>query len=98
MSQDFLVLREASGVVLRVNRRPIDDHVEDAFVTFRQRRLDADRGLDGGRQTGGLGGVVSLRALGRERVSERMAARALAEARGEDGVTDGFCARPREHW
>jgi hypothetical protein len=50
--------------VLRINPLPIHDDVEDSAATGNQLRLDAGVPLDRVRQTGGLGEIVSLLAVG----------------------------------
>ncbi len=62
--QDLVVLREATRLVLGEYLLVIDDDVEDPIATGGQFGLDASLTLDSGRQTGGLGQVVSLLAVG----------------------------------
>jgi hypothetical protein len=50
--------------MLAENEAAIDLHVKDSAGSRDQLRLDATGLLDGGRQTGGAGQVVSLRAVG----------------------------------
>src|SRR5579871_1202003 len=58
-SQDLVLLGESSGLVLREDHLPVDDDVEDAVLPLDQLRIDPRSLLDRGRQTGGLGRVVS---------------------------------------
>ena len=60
----FVVLRESPGFVLREDHLIIDNDVEDAIATLNERRVDAERLPDAGRQTGGLGAVLSPPAIG----------------------------------
>ena len=58
------MLGKPLALVLREDHLIIDDDVEDAIATLNQRRVDAERFLDAGRQTGGLGTVLSPPAVG----------------------------------
>ncbi len=62
--QHFLVFGESAGVVLAPDARAVHLHVEDPAPSLDQFRLDAELVLDRFRQTGGLGVVVSLHAIG----------------------------------
>ena len=53
------MLGKATLLVLGINQPPVDSHVEDAVAALDEFRLDAKFLLDRGRQTGGLGQVVS---------------------------------------
>ncbi len=62
---DYLVgLREAPGLVLRVDAGAVGHDVEDAVGAFDQLGLDTELLLQRGRQTGGLGKEVSSAAVG----------------------------------
>ena len=58
------VVREAAGLVLREDEVAVGDDVEDAAAAFDQLGLDTELALQPGLQTGGLGQVVSLHAVG----------------------------------
>ena len=62
--QNLLVSREAVGFVFAEDHLAIDDDVEDTAFAFDQRRIDSGCSFDRFRQTGGLGRVVSLHAIG----------------------------------
>jgi hypothetical protein len=64
LGEDLLVGGEAVGPVLRVDQPAVEGDVEHPAVPAGQGRLDAELALDGGLQTGGLGIVVSLHAVG----------------------------------
>lgn len=53
--EDLLVFREAALPVFGEQRFAVDDHLERAARALEQLRVDADLGLDRGRQTGGPG-------------------------------------------
>src|SRR3972149_6471723 len=55
---------EAVGHLIVVDRLPVDLHGEDAARALAEVGGDPVRVLDGGLQTGGLGEVVSLSAVG----------------------------------
>ena len=61
------MLREAAGLVLRVDLATVDLHVEDAAVALDELHFNAGTGaqtfLDGGRQTGGLREIISAHAV-----------------------------------
>src|SRR5438874_3770756 len=61
--QDLVLLGEAPDLVLREDRLSVEDHVEDPVLALRELGIDPEIALDGGRQTGGLGQVVSDRAV-----------------------------------
>jgi hypothetical protein len=63
LGEDLLGLREATGLVLRVDPLAVHDDIEDPVVTFDELWLYAYLVLDEGRQTGGLGQVVSTHAV-----------------------------------
>ena len=62
--ENLLVVWKAMGDLVVVDDLPVDVHREDTAVSFFQAGGDAVFGLDGGLQTGGLGEVVSLAAIG----------------------------------
>ena len=62
--ENFLVGGEAVGDVLVVDELTVDGDLEDAAVARLERGGDAVLVLDRGLQTGGLGQVVSLGAVG----------------------------------
>jgi hypothetical protein len=55
LRQHLVVLREAPGVVLRVDLLAVPVDVEDAAAALDELRLDAELVANSGRQTGGLG-------------------------------------------
>ena len=62
--EDFLVGGEAVGDLVVVGDLAVDGDGEDAAVALFEAGGDAELFLDGGLQTGGLGEVVSLSAVG----------------------------------
>ncbi len=66
--EDFLVGGEAVGDLVVVGDLAVDGDGEDAAVTLFEAGGDAELLLDGGLQTGGLGEVVSLSAVGDQNV------------------------------
>jgi hypothetical protein len=62
--ENLLVRGEAIGLVLRVDALAVEGHVEHPTVPALEASGDAELLLDGGLQTGGLGVVVSFRAVG----------------------------------
>lgn len=62
--EDFLIFGKPPGLVFAVNQLAVRLYVEDAASSLDEPRLDAQFPLDGGPQTGGLGKVVSLHAVG----------------------------------
>jgi hypothetical protein len=73
--QHLRVLWETTGLVLAVNEPAVNLDVEDASGPLDKRRLDVEFVLDGGRQTGGFGVVVSLHAVGNGDVHSDLRAR-----------------------
>jgi hypothetical protein len=61
--EHFLIVREATGVVLTPYRLAIHVHIENAAGALDETGINVEGLLDGGRQTGGLGEIVSLRAI-----------------------------------
>jgi ABC-type phosphonate transport system ATPase subunit len=61
--QNLVVFREAPGLVFAVDEPAIGLDVEDAASTLDELCVEAVFALDGGRQTGGPGVVVSLHAV-----------------------------------
>lgn len=59
-----MVIRKTSDVVLAEDELAVDDDIEDAAPARDELRLDLERILDLGRQTGGTGQIVSLLAVG----------------------------------
>ena len=59
----FGIFRKAPLGVLRKDQRAVDGDVEHTAVPARQVRVDAKLSLECGRQTGGLGKVVSTSAV-----------------------------------
>jgi hypothetical protein len=55
---------EAAFLLLRVDQLTVGADLEDAALAFDERRVDALRVLEFGRQTGGPGQVTSLHAVG----------------------------------
>ena len=64
LRQDFVIGREAAGLVFRVDPLPVDGDIEDSAAPLDQFRLDSRTLLNCFRQTGGIGQVVSLHAVG----------------------------------
>src|SRR3989304_5560682 len=64
LGEDLLVGREPIGLVLGVDDLAVDRDVEDAAVAALQVGCQPELLLDRGLPTGGLGGVVSLEAVG----------------------------------
>jgi hypothetical protein len=64
------VFREAARLVLGEDLLSVDDDVEDPATAGNQLRLDSERLLQRGRQTGGRGQVVSTSAVGDDDVHE----------------------------
>ena len=62
--EDLLVRGEAVRLVLRVDALAVKGHVEHPTVPALEASGDSELFLDGGLQTGGLGVVVSFRAVG----------------------------------
>jgi hypothetical protein len=62
-AQNFVVFRKLPGFVLAVDSLAIDVDIEHAAAAADEFRLDVEFILDSGRQTGGLGQVVSLYAV-----------------------------------
>ena len=60
---DLVVLGEALLGVLGEYQVAVGDDVEHAVISFYQLGIDAQRTADGGRQTGGLGEVLSAGAV-----------------------------------
>lgn len=60
---DLFVLWKAAGLVFGIDQFAVEFHVEDAVAAFDQLRFFRERLLDAGRQTGGLGQVVSHHAI-----------------------------------
>jgi ABC-type phosphate/phosphonate transport system ATPase subunit len=58
-----VIFREAPGIVLAVDEPAVRLDVENAAGTLDELRVEAVFALDGGRQTGGPGVVVSLHAI-----------------------------------
>ena len=56
---DRVLAREPAGLMLGVDRRPIDDHIEDAAASADQLGVEAERLSNLGRQTGGPREIVS---------------------------------------
>ena len=63
LRQYLIVLREAAGLELAVNHFAVDCYIKNTAPPFDQLTIDAVFCLDAGRQTGGLGQVVSLDAV-----------------------------------
>ena len=63
LTQNFLMCRKLTGLVLTVDESSIQLHVEDSSSASDQFRIDAGRFLDRFRQTGGFRCVVSLYAV-----------------------------------
>src|SRR2546428_7397405 len=61
--EDLLVGRKPERLLIRVGDLVVDRYLEDAGGALFERRRDAELGLDGGLQTGGLWEVVSLPAV-----------------------------------
>ncbi len=61
--EHFVVLREATDVVLAPDQRAVNVHVKDSAGAFDHLRIDAEFILDRLRQTGGRGVIVSLHAI-----------------------------------
>jgi hypothetical protein len=59
-----MIFREAPGLVFAVDEPAVRLNVEDAAGTLDELGVEAVLALDGGRQTGGPGVVVSLHAVG----------------------------------
>jgi hypothetical protein len=64
LPEDLVVLGETVDVVLAEDHLAVDHDVKDASSTLDQSRLDTAVVLDRGGQTGRLGFVVSLHAVG----------------------------------
>src|SRR6185295_16689308 len=64
LGEDLVILREAVRRLIVVDALPVDVDGEDATDAFVQVSDDAVLVLDGGLQTGGLGQIVSLAAVG----------------------------------
>jgi hypothetical protein len=64
LPENLVVLGEAVDVVLAEDHLAVDHDVENPASTLDQRRLDTAVVLDRGGQTGRLGLVVSLHAVG----------------------------------
>jgi len=62
--EHLVVLGEAADLVLAEDEPPIRLDVEDPARTLDELGLDPELLLDRGRQTGGLGQIVSLHAIG----------------------------------
>jgi hypothetical protein len=62
--QQLTRLGEPSGPVLREDRRPVEDDLEDATGALDELRLDAPGVTDLGCQTGSPGKIASLTAVG----------------------------------
>jgi hypothetical protein len=62
--EDLILLREAPFGMLREEELAVDDDVEDPIVSLKERGLYARVLVNSGRQTGGLGEVVSAYAIG----------------------------------
>ena len=58
-----MVVREAAHVVLTPNLFAVDVNVEHAAGALDQLGINAELLLDRSRQTGGLGKIISLRAI-----------------------------------
>ena len=63
LREDLLVGGEPVRCLVRVDDIVVDRDLEDAAVSFLEKRSDSVLVLDGGLQTGGLGEVVSLPAI-----------------------------------
>ena len=63
LREDLLVGRETEGLLIGVGDLVVDRYLENARGALFQSRRDAEFGLDGGLQTGGLWEVVSLPAV-----------------------------------
>ena len=61
--EDLVILREATQCLLREDQIAVGNDLEDTAAAIDQLCLDAELALDGGRQTGGLGAVVSFHAV-----------------------------------
>ena len=64
MPENLVVLGEAVDVVLAEDHLAVDDDIEDSSGAFDQSGVDLAVILDRGGQTGRLGFVVSLHAVG----------------------------------
>jgi hypothetical protein len=83
---------EAMGVMLGVDHLPVHLDVEDAAVTGLELGVDAEVLLEIGRQTGGAGKIVSLRAIGDPNVHASSAFPPVGAAR-PGGVAGGGARR-----
>ncbi len=57
------MFRESAGFLLAVDQLAVDGDIEDAAATIDELDVSTELGLDGVRQTGGLGSVVSFHAV-----------------------------------
>ena len=57
------MFRKSAGFLLAVDQLAVDFDVEDAPAALDELGVDAEFGLNGVRQTGGLGSVVSFHAV-----------------------------------
>ena len=64
LAEDFVVFRETVDGVFAEDHVSVDDNVENTPCAFHQRGVDAVVGFDSGGQTGRLGFIVSLHAIG----------------------------------
>ena len=62
--KNFLVLGEATDLMLGKDELSVHDNIKDAVGALDQLRLDAELLGDSGRQTGGLRKIVSGYAIG----------------------------------
>ena len=61
---NLIVLGKPAGDLLRENQITIDAHIKHAAGSFDESGLDVELILQGGRQTGSLGKVISLATIG----------------------------------
>ncbi|GEM_PF-2481179 len=64
LAEDFVVLGELAGLMLRVDESAIDLHIENPAAAFDEFGINPGSCFDCVRQTGGFGRVVSLNAVG----------------------------------
>lgn len=64
LAQNFLVFGKSIDLMLREDQATINFHVKNAALALDQFGIDAIGVFNGGRQTGGLGRVVSHYAIG----------------------------------
>lgn len=64
LAQNFLVFGKSIDLMLREDQATINFHVKNAALALDQFGIDAIGVFNGGRQTGGLGRVVSHHAIG----------------------------------